>query len=149
MELRPKAAPGWDPESTAAFWINRTSRVLLRSFDTRLRPFGFAMSHLPVLRALVDGKSLSQRQLVDFARVEQSTMAQMLSRMERDEVIERKPDPDDNRATLISLTRRARSLVPKAMAALIEGERHAMRGLSDSEKTQLRELLQRVIRNLE
>jgi len=144
-----KETRSWDPESTAAFWINRASRVLLRSFDARLRPFGFAMSHLPVLRALVDGRSLPQKELVHLAQVEQATMAEMLVRMERDGVVERQPNPDDGRGTLLSLTDQARARIPKGMAALLEAEREAMEGLTDAEKTLLRELLQRVVRNVE
>ena len=102
----------WNPESTAAFWINRASRTLLRHFDARLRPLGFAMSHLPVLRALADGGSLSQTELAQAARVEQPTMAETLVRMVRDGVAQREPNPNDKRGTLISLTQAvARTLV--------------------------------------
>jgi MarR family transcriptional regulator for hemolysin len=141
--------PGWDPESTPTFWINRASRSLLRDFDGRLRPFGFTMSHLPVLRALADGRSLSQTELAQAARVEQPTMAETLARMVRDGVVQREPDPDDGRATLISITRRSRSRFAKARAALVDGEREAMAGLTDAEKTLLRDLLRRVVKNIE
>ena len=144
-----KPSDGWAPESTTAFWVNRASRALLRAFEGKLRPFGFAMSQLPVLRALGGGKSLPQKDLVLLARVEQPTMAEMLVRMERDGVIERKPNPEDKRGTLVSLTRASRTRIPKAMAALMEAERSATLGLSDSEKKQLRELLERVVKNLE
>ena len=50
------------------------------------------MSHLPVLRALVHGRALSQKDLAEQARVEQPTMAEMLVRMERDGVVEREPN---------------------------------------------------------
>lgn len=139
----------WDPESTAGYWINRVSRALLRDFDARLRPHGFAMSHLPVLRALVHGRALSQKDLAEQARVEQPTMAEMLVRMERDGVVEREPNPEDRRGVLISLTHRSRARIPKAKAALVEGERAAMAGLSQTDQRLLRELLQRVADNLE
>jgi MarR family transcriptional regulator, transcriptional regulator for hemolysin len=139
----------WDPESTAAFWINRASRTLLRHFDARLRPFGFAMSHLPVLRALAGGGSLSQTELAQAARVEQPTMAETLARMVRDGVARREPNPNDKRGTLVSLTRRSRARLSKARAALVQADREAMAGLSDAEKTLLRQLLQRVMTNIE
>jgi DNA-binding MarR family transcriptional regulator len=143
------AAAAWDPESTAGYWINRVSRALLRDFDARLRPLGFAMSHLPVLRALARTRALSQKDLAEHARVEQPTMAEMLARMERDGVVEREPNPDDRRGVLISLTQRSRARLPKAKTALVEGERAAMAGLSLVEQRHLRDLLQRVAKNLE
>lgn len=142
------AAP-WDPESTAAFWINRGSRALLRHFDARLRPFGFAMSHLPVLRALADGRPRSQADLAQAARVEQPSMAETLARMARDGVVERQPNPNDKRGTLVSLTRRSRVRLSKARAALVQADRDAMAGLSEEEELLLRTLLERVVRNIE
>jgi MarR family transcriptional regulator for hemolysin len=139
----------WDPESTAAFWINRASRGLLRNFDARLRPFGFAMSHLPVLRALAGGRSLSQTELAQVARVEQPTMAETLARMVRDGVVQREPNPKDKRGALVSLTRRSQARLSKARAALVQADREAMAGLSDAEKALLRQLLERVVRNLQ
>jgi MarR family transcriptional regulator, transcriptional regulator for hemolysin len=139
----------WDPESTPAFWINRAARGLLRHFEARLRPFGFAMSHLPVLRALALGRSMSQTELALAARVEQPTMAETLTRMVRDGVVQREPNPNDGRGTLVSLTRRSRGRLPKARAALMEANREAMAGLTDAEQSLLRQLLERVVMNLE
>lgn len=147
--MQRKPTRGWDPESTPAFWINRASRTLVRHFDARLRPFGFAMSHLPVLGALADGRSLSQTALAEAARVEQPTMAETLTRMTRDGVVQREPNPEDRRASLISITPRARARFGKAIAALVEGEREAMAGFSAREKAVLRTLLRRVVSNLE
>jgi MarR family transcriptional regulator, transcriptional regulator for hemolysin len=140
---------GWDPAATAAFWVNRASRELIRHFDARLRPLGFAMSHLPVLGALADGRARSQAELAQIARVEQPTMAETVARMVRDGVVQRDPDPDDRRATRISITRRSRARLEKAKQALIDGEREATAGLSREEKVLLRSLLQRVVSNLE
>jgi DNA-binding MarR family transcriptional regulator len=139
----------WDPESTAAFWINRASRTLLRHFDVRLRPFGFAMSYLPVLRALAGGESRSQTELAQIARVEQPTMAEALARMVRDGVVQCEPNPNDRRGTLISLTRRSRARLSKARDALGQADREAMAGLTEPERALLRQLLERVVANLE
>ena len=143
------AKADWNPEAAPGFWINRASRSLLRHLEARLRPLGFAMSHLPVLRALARGEALAQKNLAKIARVEPPTMAEMLARMERDGVVQREPNPDDRRGILISLSESARARIPLARAALVDAEREAMAGLSDAEQRLLRELLQRVVRNIE
>jgi MarR family transcriptional regulator, transcriptional regulator for hemolysin len=146
---REEEAP-WDPEASPAFWINRVSRALLRRGDGRLRPLGFAMSYLPVLRALAMARRpLSQRELAQTVGVEQPTMAETIVRLVRDGLVQRDPNPDDKRSTGISLTRLSRARFPKARAVLIESEREAMAGLSDDEKALLRDLLKRVLKNLE
>ena len=71
QRVREEQAP-WDPEASPAFWISRVSRALLRRGDGRLRPLGFAMSYLPVMRALaMAARPLSQRELAEAAGVEQ------------------------------------------------------------------------------
>ena len=155
MQVKKRSAPAegprevCEPGTLVGFWINAASRVLVRASDARLRPFGFAMSHLPVLGALAKGGSLSQKELARLARVEQPTMAEMLTRMERDGLVQREQNPDDKRGSLTSLTRSARSRFPKATETLMEGEREAMAGFSDQERALFVELLQRVVRNLD
>ena len=139
---------GWQPEAAASFWINRASKLLLQSFDKALRSFGFAMSYLPVLRALKDGTALSQTKLAEIAAVEQPSMAETLRRMERDDLVQREPNPQDRRGSLVSVKRQTLTRWPRAMAALIECDRRAMTGLSDAEQVVLSDLLMRVVKNL-
>ncbi|QSQ26547.1 MarR family transcriptional regulator [Pyxidicoccus parkwayensis] len=148
MQSKRKPRP-WNPEATSAYWINRASRLLMRLHETRLRPLGFGMSQLPVLIALEEKGTLSQKVLAELAHVEQPTMAEMLGRMERDGVIRREPNPEDKRGSLSSLTSQSRARLPEAKEALLQGEDEATAGFTQQEKDLLRELLQRVVRNLE
>jgi MarR family transcriptional regulator, transcriptional regulator for hemolysin len=148
--MQPTASqPTWDPESTPSFWINRASRSILRRFDASLKPFGFTMSQLPVLRALADGLSHSQAELATFAKVEQPSMVETLARMERDGIVRREPDPNDRRGIRITITRQSRARLPKGRAALMHTESELMAGFTDAERAQLRELLKRVVKNAE
>lgn len=149
MTYRQKTPPCEPERDLVGFWINLASRTIVRVMDARLRPTGFALSHLPVLRALGQGKALSQKDLARIARVEQQTMAELLARMERDGVVEREPNPEDRRASLTSLTRSARTRFPKAAEILVQGEREALVGFSDEERALFVDFLKRVVTNLE
>src|SRR5690349_1750469 len=96
--------PAWNPAASPTFWINHASRMLMREFEQRLRPLDFGMAYLPVAVALEGGAALPQKDLAERARVEQPTMAALLTRMARDGLISRAPHPTDKRAALISLT---------------------------------------------
>jgi MarR family transcriptional regulator, transcriptional regulator for hemolysin len=140
----------WDPEASPGYWINRVSRALLRRGDGRLRPLGFAISYLPVLRALaMAGRPLSQTELAQAAGVEQPTMAETIARMVRDGLIQREADAEDRRSSRISLTRLSRARFPKARTVIVDSEREAMAGFSAAEKVLFRDLLKRVLANLE
>jgi len=134
---------------TPGHYFSRIARGLSRIGDARLKELGFATAQLPVLSALRDGGALSQTELARLAKVEQPTMAQMLTRMERDGVIRRRPDPRDRRSSLVSLTDEARARLPAGRAILEQGNREATAGLSAGEHDILIDLLQRVLANIE
>jgi len=140
---------GWEPMKTPGHYFSRIARGLSRIGDARLKELGFATAQLPVLSALRDGGALSQTELARLAKVEQPTMAQMLTRMERDGVIRRRPDPRDRRSSLVSLTDEARARLPAGRAILEQGNREATAGLSAGEHDILIDLLQRVLANIE
>jgi MarR family transcriptional regulator, transcriptional regulator for hemolysin len=135
--------------TTPGHLISLAARGFARLSEARLKPLGFGLGHVPVLVALENGQVGSQRDLARFARIEQPSMAQMLTRMERDGLICRTPDPSDGRSSQISLTPTARTRLPQACVALFQGNRDALAGFSDQEAEQLVGLLSRLIVNLE
>ncbi|HET6336757.1 MAG TPA: MarR family transcriptional regulator [Polyangiales bacterium] len=143
-----KRTTNWNPQAAPTFWINHASRLVLRLFEQRLRPLGFGFAYVPVVAALEDTAPLTQKELIESAHVEQPTMAALLARMERDGVISRTPHPADQRASLIALTAKAKSRLPKAREQLRQGAEQALAGLSKQERATLLALLQRVVANL-
>ncbi|QZP18970.1 MarR family winged helix-turn-helix transcriptional regulator [Pseudomonas sp. DR208] len=129
--------------------IGLANRGFIRLYEGRLRALGFAVAQVPVLAALKHSEGLPQAELVRIARVEQSSMAQLLGRMERDGMIERVADPADKRSRLITLTDAARERMPAARAIMLQGSAQALEGFSEEEEATLLALLLRVNANLE
>ena len=138
-----------DVLATPGHLIGLAARGFARLSEARLKPLGFGIGHLPVLVALRDGRASTQRDLARFARTEQPPMAQMLARMERDGLIERRPDPSDGRSSRVTLTEDARARMPEAVAVLLQGNGDALQGFTDGEATAFIALLTRVIANLD
>lgn len=115
-------------EPSLGHQVNRAARLFRRLADRRLEPLGLSSGHLPVLTALMDGeavsqkavsqKALSQKALTEIAGIEQPTMAATLSRMERDGLIRREPDPHDRRSVRFSLTATTQAKLPAIRAAV-------------------------------
>ncbi|KAB7632292.1 MULTISPECIES: MarR family winged helix-turn-helix transcriptional regulator [Stenotrophomonas] len=124
-------------------------RGFQRIVDAPLRELGFAMSQLPVLVSLKHGNALPQSELARIAGVEQPSMAQLLNRMERDGLIQRRPDPDDRRSRLIALTPQARERLPAAQAVMEAASATATAGFSAADMAQLQSLMVRLNANLE
>ena len=77
-------------------------------------------SYGSVLLPLYEEDGLRMGELAGRARLSKQTMTQMIARLERDGLVERRADSSDGRATLICLTERARRFEPVAAAVLAE-----------------------------
>jgi MarR family transcriptional regulator, transcriptional regulator for hemolysin len=141
MELDVLATPG--------HLISLAARGFPRLSESRLKPLGFGVGHLPVLVALQDGRASTQRDLARFAKIEQPPMAQMLARMQRDGLIRRTPDPTDGRSSRITLTDAAQARLPNAVAVLLQGNREVLCDFTDEETALLVALLTRLIASLD
>ena len=125
------------------------ARLFRRLADLRLEPLGFSSGPLPVLTALVQTEAMSQKALTERAAIEQPTMAATLARMERDGIIERRPDPHDKRVSLFSLTPATREKV-QALQAAIEGmNADALAHLPEQDRQRFRQMLLTMIESLQ
>lgn len=102
-------------------------------------------SYGSVLLPLFEEDGLRMGELARRARLSKQTMTEMVRRLERDGLVERRADPSDGRASLIFLTARSRAFEPIAAGILSELDRSVRRCLDDEHveelKTALRELL--------
>jgi DNA-binding MarR family transcriptional regulator len=134
-----------DDELSMGYLMHWGGRLLRRLADRRLKPLGLSSAHLPVINALARDEPLSQKALAEIASIEQPTMAAMLSRMERDGIVTRRPDPADRRSALFALTPQTRRRLGAVRAAVEEVNREALRGLPADERRGFRRQLQTMI----
>ena len=90
----------------------------------------------------------TQAELSRLVGIEQPTMAITLRRMERDGLIQRKPDPDHGRRSHVTLSARGRKLSQVMRTAAHEVEKLATDGLSAAEVDQFFRLAGTMIQNL-
>lgn len=135
--------------ASAGFLVNQTARLFAQALAEALKPLDLAPAQFMTLLELWREQGLTQKELVLRLDVEQATMASTLNRMERDGLILRRPDPDDNRAQRIFPTSRAVSLKEPAIASAKAVNAIALQDLSDAEKDILLSLLPRVIQVLQ
>ena len=101
-----------------------------------------------MLLALWERDGQSQKALVGITDVEQATMANTLARMERDGLIRREADPQDNRSRLVFLTERARALESEATAVAEAINARACAELPPSERDLMLSAMRRLIATL-
>ena len=143
MELR------FERERSAGYMTNLTARLFARAIERKLRGSGVAVGYLPVFFALGNGGSLSQKALTELAAVEQPTMAATLSRMERDGLVTRAPDPADGRVSLFALTPEAVAKTDFIRAAVAEINGLAASALTEAQLPLYLDMLKRIAPVLE
>jgi DNA-binding MarR family transcriptional regulator len=107
----------FDRRRSAGYLANHMARLFAQRLHERIRPLGLAPGQFVTLLELWEGDGLTQRELVERLDVEQATMANTLSRMERDGLIERRAHERDARAKTVHLTAKAVGLREPAQAA--------------------------------
>ncbi len=107
----------FDKNSSAGYLANHMARLFAQRLHEQTKPMGIAPAQFVVLLELWSEDGLTQRELVNRLAVEQATMANTLTRMERDGLITREPHPTDKRASVTRLTDKARALAGEATNA--------------------------------
>lgn len=135
--------------TSVGYLTNLAGRLLVRELERHLAPIGLSPGHMPVLLALEDGTAQTQKALAERAGVEQATMTATLTRMERDGLVSRRPNPDDGRSTLVALTPLALGKLPAVAEATGTINALVLEQLTPDERHQFFTLIKRIIAILE
>lgn len=148
VEDRSDAQPGprtFVIEASLGYLVNRAARAFAHRLGDELRRFNVGIGQWAVLMHLWSSDGLTQAQLARRAAIEQPTMVRTLDRMERDGLVTRVPDPNDGRASRITLTDRGWSLRDELVPLADGVNRTAASALTAEEVATLRRLLAKLV----
>ena len=92
---------------------------------------------------------LNPTQLMRATLLSSSGMTKRLDRMEAAGLVERRPDPNDRRGTLVRLTRRGKSVIDRAVETHVANEERLLGALSAADRRTLDRLLKNLLIDLE
>ncbi len=128
--------------------LNQLMSAALRGAEVLFNPHGITAGEFDVLAALRRGGTgtvLTPTALARVAMISPAGMTNRLDRLEAAGLIERRPDPDDRRGSLVELTARGRVTADRAVEDLVAAENELLRELSASERQRLDRILDKVI----
>lgn len=140
-------AMAFDRMESATYLASLLAKSLSRALQERGHKLGFAPGQFPVLLELWSEEGLTQKQLLDRLDIEQATMANTLSRMERDGLIVRRKHPTDKRAQQIFLTSKARDMETEAKEAALAADQSLFSGFRRFERELMLEYMRMAIAN--
>ena len=125
-----RAAETWqarfgDAKAMAAVTaIMRVQQILLSQLDALLRPHGqtFARYEALVLLSFSRDGALPMRLIGERLMVHPTSVTNTIDRLERQELVVRKPNPRDGRGTLAEITPAGREVMQRATGDLMQAE---------------------------
>ena len=103
------------PEQYICFKLSKAMRALQRYYEKKLASLGITSSQFFILSYLWKRNDVKFKDLAKSVNIEGSTLTGLLDRLERNEFIIRKVDPEDRRSLVILLTDKAREIIPQGM----------------------------------
>jgi len=104
------------------------------------------MAREQILRVLLNHEGgIRQKQLTEALRVNPSTISEFVNKLEDSGYIERSTDPDDKRATRITLTEKGRARAMELQDERDEQFGVLFRNLTEEEKQELIRLLDKIL----
>jgi DNA-binding MarR family transcriptional regulator len=132
------------------FLVNRLGHEMAQALEQRFKMYDVTISQWAVLLMLWEqGEGKSQVELQELLGLEGATVTGLVQRMERSDLVQRRPDPQDKRVSRVYLTDRGRSLEHILTPLAQEVNACACQGFTSDEQAFFLRLLQRALDNFE
>lgn len=128
--MEEKASP---IRSQIASRLHSVAVHLLRRARPADRESGLSAARLSALSVVVFGGPVGLRELAEAEQVTAPTMSRLVSGLEEDGLIRRRPDPVDGRGIRITATPKGRRLMEQGRARRVQRLAAILEGLSEAE----------------
>jgi DNA-binding MarR family transcriptional regulator len=131
--------------------LSRLHAVLGPRLERVFARFGLRGADFAVIATLVRlaDESVGQRRLASELGLSPGTVSLRVDRLVHAGLVERRPDPDDGRGALVSLTAQGRQLFEACAPEHLANADEQLAGLSETEREQLGQLLGKLLYTLE
>ena len=136
--------PEREPETELGDLVMRVARGLRHRGAAVTAPWDLAPHHARALRVVARHGQVRPGQIAAHLRVAPRSVTDVVDALEERGLVERAPDPDDRRATVVTLTAAGRGLVDEIDTARRADAHAYFSQLSDRDRAALRRILTRL-----
>lgn len=129
--------------------LSMLQRNYSKSLTMRLETYDVRPGYLGILQCLWKQDNITQKELNRLLEIEQATLSNTLSRMERDGLIERQPNPKDRRRILITLSEKAISVQGAVNSAIEDLQNIVNAGLTVNDRRYFNRIMHQMTEQLE
>ncbi|AIS57585.1 MarR family transcriptional regulator [Vibrio coralliilyticus] len=135
----------FDRQSSFGWLINVVANDAAKTFDTELKKHGLTLALWPTLMCLWEEEGVTQRDIAQKSKVENSTTTRTLDKLENLGLVERQPDPNSRRAFRIYLTDEGRALKETLVPIPMAINQKLLSSLEPEERDEIIRLLQKMV----
>ncbi|MCC2520782.1 MarR family winged helix-turn-helix transcriptional regulator [Vibrio coralliilyticus] len=135
----------FDRQSSFGWLINVVANDAAKTFDTELKKHGLTLALWPTLMCLWEEEGVTQRDIAQKSKVENSTTTRTLDKLENLGLVERQPDPNSRRAFRIYLTDEGRALKETLLPIPMAINQKLLSSLEPKERDEIIRLLQKMV----
>lgn len=125
--------------------LHRANQLANELFAETLRDKDFTARQVQVLAAIDANEGLSQTEIAAATSIDRSTLTDVMRRLARRKLIERKRSKDDTRAYTVTLTKAGRTALIVGEPALVVVESEMLAALPSKQRGQLVTMLSKLV----
>ncbi|MGH3444583.1 MAG: MarR family winged helix-turn-helix transcriptional regulator [Nocardioidaceae bacterium] len=130
-------------EAVVGLLIQAGRRLRTRHPDDEVEPSCF-----PLAKHLMTGEGMRVSDLAERVELDQSTVSRHVKMLEENGIVERAPDPDDGRASLVRLSTAGRATVRATFERRFQRIKNVLEPWSQADRADLQRLLTRLAADL-
>ena len=132
------------------FAVARVTRRWRKMLDERLKDLGVTQARWSTMVSLEKGgEGLTQRELASLMAIENPTLVRLLDSLEQQNLIERRPCPNDRRARRLHLTNAGRAFMDDLSERAEVLREEMLEGISDKEIECTVKVFHKILENAE
>ncbi|PSW21933.1 MarR family transcriptional regulator [Photobacterium sanctipauli] len=138
----------FDRQSSFGWMINVVANRAAKVFDTELKKHGLTIALWPTLMCLWEEEGVTQTEISQKSKVENSTTTRTLDKLEKMGLVERQADPNSRRSFRIYLTEKGRDLEQALLPIPIAINKEMLSSLEENEQQEMIRLLQKMVASI-
>ena len=135
----------FDRQSSFGWMINVIANQASKNFEAELKQHGLTVALWPTMMCLWEEEGVTQRDIAEKSKVENSTTTRTLDKLEKLGLVERQADPNSRRSFRIYLTDEGRTLKETLLPIPIKVNKEALSSLDLNEQKEMIRLLQKMV----
>ena len=125
--------------------LHRANQIAMESFASAQGDSDITARQVQILAAIEANEGSSQTKIVDITGVDRSTLADIVRRLQKNRLIERRRSKDDARAYVLKLSEAGKQALASGKPALAAVEKNLLAALPAKDRSVLVDLLSKMV----